>query len=324
MGVTFRATGRQIALNNRVMPVVFGHYAWLKEWQGENIKKAGSGLFVAPGIGLCARHVSRGFHKLDDRIEAVQRRMGPLSDRYALRPAVTQYAGLLYQTSKVHVPGEKDAPFWGVLVQWPSPDTDITVLQAEPTTLAAEMAFEGMSFIDWQLLPPERGSRVDVFGFPNAKINVGGGIHNVDITLQSETVHVVDVFGVIQTHGFTEFPGFQVHRELAHGFSGGPVFYKDRLVGIFSGPDYVSALWPLLLHEYPCREDNLDVDLRDPGAIRKPMVYRRFSDLLAVGTIRADDLADVEGRVRRMPCEEALVNSNVETRCDKDHVVLER
>lgn len=324
MSVIYRATARQIMLSNRVMPVVFGHYAWLKEWEDQRVQEAGSGILVAPGIGLGARHVSKGFEKLDDRIEAAQRRMGPLSDPYAPKPAVTQFAGLLYQASKVRMPEEKDVAFWGVVVDWPSPDTDITVLQAEPTTPMAKAAYEDMAFIDRQLLPPERGSEVDVFGFPSPKINVGGGFHVVDITLRSETVRVVEVFDVLQRHGLTAFPGFQVNRELAHGFSGGPAFYKGNFVGIFSGPDYVSSLWPLLIHEYPRREDNPSIDLLDAGAIRKPLVMRRFSDLFAEGVIHAHDLAEVESRVRRVPCEEALAGSDNESRCDNDHAIIAR
>jgi hypothetical protein len=306
------------------MPVVFGHYAWLKEWEAEKVKEAGSGILVAPGIGLGARHVSRGFEKLDDRIEAAQRRMGPLADRHTPKPAVTQYAGLLYQVPRIRMPEERDIAFWGVFVDWPSPDTDITVLQAEPTTPAAKTAHEGMAFVDWQFLPPERGSELDVFGFPNAKITVDSGFHVADITLRSETVRVVEVFDVLRAHGFMAFPGFQVDRELAHGFSGGPVFYNGMLVGIFSGPDYVSSLWPLLVHEYPRCEDNPDIDLLDAGMIRVSLVLRRFSDLFADGSIRAHDFTEVEGRVRRVPCEEALAGLKIESRCAKDHAVLAR
>jgi len=51
--------------------------------------------------------------------------------------------------------------------------------------------------------------------------------------------------------------------------------------------------WPLLIHEYPNREGNPDIDLLDAGAIRKPLVLRQFSDLFANDSIRAYDLAEV-------------------------------
>ena len=137
MGVIYRATARQIKLNNSVMPLAFGHYAWLKEWAGEKVKEAGSGIFVAPGLGLGAKHVSKGFEKLDDRIEAAQRRMGIFADQYKAQPAVTQYAGLLYQAPTMRMPSEKDIAYWGGFVDWPSPDTDITVLQVEPISEAS-------------------------------------------------------------------------------------------------------------------------------------------------------------------------------------------
>src|SRR5438046_2827392 len=104
------------------MPVVFGHYAWLKEWKAETVKLAGSGVLIAPGFGLGAKHVSKSFEKLDDRIEAAQRRMPAFAAQYTSRPAVTQYAGLLYQAPKIRMPSEKDIIYWGVFVDWPSPD----------------------------------------------------------------------------------------------------------------------------------------------------------------------------------------------------------
>src|ERR1043165_7544873 len=209
----YRATARQIKLNNSVMPVAFGHYAWLREWEHEKaeVTEAGSGIFVAPGIGLGAKHVSKGFEKLDDRIEAVQRRMTVLEGRYAPRPVVTQYAGLLYQAPKVRMPTENDISYWGAFVDWASPDTDVTVLQAQPISAASRKAAdEGIAFIEWQMLPPDRGSQVDVFGFPNAKINVDSGTHMQNIQFRSETVRVVKVFEVLQSHGFTQFPGFEI------------------------------------------------------------------------------------------------------------------
>jgi len=307
------------------MPLVFGHYAWLTEWQREAVLEAGSGIFVAPGIGLGAKHVSRGFEKLDDRIEAAQRRTSVFADQYAPLPTVTQYAGLLFQAPNIRMPSQEDIPYWSGVVDWHSPDTDITTLHAEPITAASKKAAnDGMAFLNWQLLPPDRGAEVDIFGFPGVKITVDSGFHIQDVRLCSETVRVVEVFDVLQVHGFTGFPGFQVDRELAHGFSGGPVLYKGKLVGIFSGPDYVSALWPLLLHDYPDRSDNLDISLNDGGRIAKPLVMRQFADLFETGAIRALDYPAVAGRIRRVPCVEALASSTIDSRCDKRHITLMR
>ena len=163
---------------------------------------------------------------------------------------------------------------------------------------------------------------MDVFGFPGAKITVDSEFHVQDIKFRSETVRVVEVFPVLQHHGFTAFPGFQVDGELEHGFSGGPVFYKGVLCGIFSGPDYIASLWPLLLHEYPRREDNSDVDLLNAGSIQKPLVMSRFADLFDSGTIRTEDYDEVRGRAKRVSCEEALAGSKIEKRCTNRHAVL--
>ena len=325
MGVFYRATGRQILLNRRVMPVAFGHYAWLKDWTAETVKLAGSGVLIAPGLGLGAKHVSKSFERLDEGMEAAQRRVPIFAEQYLSRPMVTEYAGLLYQAPRIRMPSEKDIVYWGVFVDWPSPDTDISVLQAEPISPAAErIAAEGLEFLEWQLLPPQRGCEVDVYGFPNPNITVEKERHTQDIQFQSETVRITEVFDVLQAHGFTGFPGFTVNRDLAHGYSGSPVLYDGRLVGIFSGPNYVSSLWPLVLHEYPDKNDNPGVDLLKPGAIRKELKMRKIADMLESGAISAIDYAETRGRVRRLPCAEALDGGSIENRCDKQHVFLTR
>jgi hypothetical protein len=103
-----------------------------------------------------------------------------------------------------------------------------------------------------------------------------------------------------------EFPGFRLDREFEHGFSGEPVPYDGRLVGIFSGPDYVASLWPLALMTY------LDLDEEEHA----------FEQLFDNGTIQAQDWMEVKGRVVRKSCENALVASSVESRCLRQHVVL--
>jgi hypothetical protein len=148
------------------------------------------------------------------------------------------------------------------------------------------------------------------------------GCTSKNIQLRSETVEIIETYDVLQMHGFTEFPGFRVDRELAHGFSGGPVFYENRLVGLFSGPDYVSALWPLLIHDYPARAENAHVDLLHPQRIMKPLTTRRFDELFASGNITAVDYHQLQGRVSRVSCAEALKATTIAGRCDKTHIVL--
>jgi hypothetical protein len=312
------------------MPLLFGHYAWLKDWhagtQKVEVQEAGSGIFVAPGVALTARHVSKGFEKLDARLEAAQKRTTVFAEQYAIKPVITEYAGLLYQVPNGRMAAAEEVRYWGVTADWPSPDTDISILNAEPTSTAAKKAAaEVTSFLEWQLLPPQAGAEVDVFGFPKAKISVESGFHVHDVELRSEPVRVVKSFEVLQSHGFTEFPGFEVNRVLDHGFSGGPVFYNDRLIGVFSGPNYVSVLWPLLLHDYVHPADNPRIDLLKPGVIPARDVARRtFGALFENATIRAIDLEEVQGRARRLPCAEALAGSSIESRCDKSHAVLMR
>jgi hypothetical protein len=95
-------------------------------------------------------------------------------------------------------------------------------------------------------------------------------------------------------------------RDLPHGMSGGPVLQNGRLVGIFSGPDYVASLWPLAFMTYPDKQE----------------VEHSFARNFDSGKIRACDWSEVKGRPERVPCEAALSGSLIEGRSAKQHAVL--
>jgi hypothetical protein len=306
MSVIFRATGRQILEMNRVARLVYAHYAWADLDGEQKVEEAGSGILVAPGLGLTAKHVTKSFFKLDPQYDALNRRSSPLDPQYRVIKRKSEFATRMYQA-----PHEGGEVTWMPEVTWPSHDTDITCMVLEPRSDAAVRLAPALKFFDWELLPPKVGSVVTAYGWPGQEINVTGHsdereIHDLAVELRVESAYVTEHCPVMKEHGLREFPGFVLDRELAHGFSGGPVMQNGRLVGIFSGPDYVACLWPLALMTYP---DKQEVD-------------HSFAGHFDRGDIGTWDWGDVKGRPERVACDEALSESVVETRCAKQHAFL--
>jgi hypothetical protein len=306
MSVIFRATGRQILEMQKVARLAYGHYAWADMDGEQKVEEAGSGVLVAPGLGLTAKHVTKSFFKLDPQYEALHRRSSPLDPQYRVIKRKSEFASLVYQA-----PYDGGEMNWLPEVTWPSHDTDITCMVLEPQSEAAVRLAPALTFFSWHLLPPKVGSVVTVYGWPGPDINITGGedtreVHNLAVELHVESAYVIEHCPVMKEHGLREFPGFVLDRELPHGFSGGPVVQNDRLIGIFSGPDYVASLWPLALMTYPDKEE----------------VEHAVADHFEGGAISVWDWLEVKGRPERVPCDEALSGSALETRCTKQHAVL--
>lgn len=307
MSVLFRATGRQILEMNRVGRLAYGHYAWPDMDGVQKVEEAGSGVLVAPGLGLTAKHVTKSFFKLDPQYDALNRRSSPLDPQYRVIKRKSEYASLVYQAHY-----DDDEVNWKPEVTWPSHDTDITCMVLEPRSDGAIRLVPTLKFFDWQLLPPKVGSVVTVYGWPGQDIHIVADdehkeIHDLAVELRVESAYVTEYCPVMKEHGLREFPGFVLDRELPHGFSGGPVFQNERLIGIFSGPDYVVSLWPLALMTYPDKHD----------------VEHSFAGHFNSGEIRAWDWSEVQGRPKRVACEEALSGGLLTHRCPKQHAVLQ-
>jgi hypothetical protein len=306
MSVTFRAAGRQILEMNRAIRLTYGHYAWADMDGEQKVEEAGSGILIAPYLGLTAKHVTTSFFKLDPQYDALSRRSGPLDPQYQIIKRKPEFAGRAYLA-----PYEGAEVTWQPEVTWPSLDTDITCMVLEPRSDAAIAIAPILRFFDWQLLRPKVGSVVTAYGWPGQEINVHTNsehleTHDLALKLEVQSAYVTEYCPVMKEHGLRAFPGYIIDRELPHGFSGAPVLQNGRLIGIFSGPDYVTSLWPLALMTYP--------DVNE--------VEHSFQDLFDNGTINAVDWSEVKGRVVRKPCDEALKGSPVETRCLKQHIVL--
>ncbi|HVT05228.1 MAG TPA: hypothetical protein VHL58_17835 [Thermoanaerobaculia bacterium] len=298
----------------RLAPLVFGHYAWI-EGEIAVAKRAGTGIFVAPRLGLSAAHVSRSYQQLDDQFDAIRRRMTVFDSKYKHRLVDnTRFSTQVYQLPPGYDrPGMATTPLmWpspdaadsAVDVDLSSPDTDITTLRTHPISPGAGENEKLQRFFEWQMLPPPVGEQVFIFGLPGRVIMNHGERHTVGFWVKGDVARVVGVSPVVRDCGQCTFAGFTLDKEFDFGMSGAAVFYNDALVGIFSGTKYVASLWPLALHTYiDSKEDRSE---------------RQMADLFDSRQIHVRDWSDVKGKVERVPCGEA----GTDEPCSKEHVVL--
>ncbi len=318
---------RDLLNTNRMKDLAFGYYAWTLDGSGlaeegedgfekNQVKDAGSGALIAPGLGLTAKHVGKGFEHLDPQFDALHRRRSPLDNQYKYKKVIPDYSTMAYQ-----MPTYKgELVSWFVDVGWCSGDTDIEALVVLPGSPAAEAAAPDLRYFTWQLLPPKPGELVWVYGWPEQKIKIqedaeveGRHNHEWKVELHAQPARVEEIFCVPHLYPLAEFPCFRVTTKvengLAHGMSGGAVLYNGRLVGVFSGPDLVACLWPLALMTYPISKEE-----------KAPETS--FADHFDSGFIDASyDWAGVKGRPMRMPCAEAVASKDIEP-CDRMHILL--
>ena len=271
-------------LIHRATPLIFGIFGYAEDDQGaKTARGGGSGIFIAPFQALTARHVCRDlFWTIPDRFDDLYKK----SKGYFWLP---HSAGLF------QIVDGRDVALWGVTRTWDPRVTDISLIEVSADSGAAIDRQHEMPtrFFEWSLLPPPVGSPVLMLGFPGSavtflpeeKMNV-----NCSFVLQSGTVK--EVFARKRDDGMYSFPCFSVDQPVDHGFSGGPVFWGDRLCGIVSGGSiedvtYVASLWPLCLMEY---------EYPDLGAIGQPQA---FAGLFEKGVLKATGWRDVVKRVSR-------------------------
>lgn len=299
--MSFRLTGPEILEWQRVRPLLFGVYAWPEKDGALQVEEAGSGILIAQEHGLTARHVVQSFTKIDPRVED-RRRGRPYRGRAAaLEYTETEIPTIAYQESA----GDQRVE-WTPRIVTQSPETDIAVMAMSPLTPSAEVRARSAEYLEWQLLPPPLGAKVRVYACPEPAIRVDGHMHEASVNFMVRPARVVHHAPVLMEHGFRHFPGYVVDQELPGGASGGAVVYNGRLAGVFTGPSYVSALWPLLLLQH----------------LLAPDLTVSFADHFEHGVIRAVDWSEVKGRVKLLSCDEALAGSGVEGRCLGKHVAL--
>jgi hypothetical protein len=227
---------------DRLMCAVLGHL------NGASPRIGGSGVFVAPGIAITARHVIEDLYRTDPE---------RADDLRARAPGVVHmpHNCALFQMTDT---GKDKAPAatWSVTGTWHGRFADLALVEAVPDNQFGHEMRESMQqqlFPEWSLLPPPVGAQVVMFGVPDASLVISDTGWNFRAPYTSLSSVVLEAFNSRHDRGFFDFPGFFVKGGIGYGFSGGPVFWNGRLCGVASGvlfdKTYVASLWPFGLME---------------------------------------------------------------------------
>jgi len=160
------------------------------------------------------------------------------------------------------------------------------------------------AFVPWRMAPPPVGATVELYGWPKPEIENDGSVHRGPVKWVEQTGIVTDIFPVMRTHGYVDFPSFRIDRPVEGAFSGGAVFYDGALVGITSvsteidpeapdliGDTYVASLWPLLLRDFEYHGRTVT-----------------FGNLFDESIIQSVDYPDFRGKVARVDCDRCRYN----------------
>lgn len=263
-------------LIRRAAPLTFGIFGTIGSEERE-VWEGGSGIFVAPFLAITARHVTDDLYRLTDHRESPR------------QPHQSQHAAHLFQVLDPFNPDVSTTSLWHVDRSWRSPHTDITLLKASAESDAAKQSEMESKFFEWCLSPPPIGSTVSAIGFPLQSVKPDGKHVNVNTPFQVRVLHVAKVHPCQRDKGMMNFPCFEVDDAVGPGFSGGPVFYEDKLCGIvssgssFDRRSYIASLWPLTLMDYS----------NELGE------QTRFGDLFDRDVIVANDWPEIRKRISK-------------------------
>lgn len=260
-----------------------------------DVRGGGSGIFIAPYLGLTARHVSRDLSRLDSR-----------GDRKPPGTFEGKYDVDLFQL--VDPVGRPVLRGWQVDHYWDSLVTDITMIQFSQNREASAGALEELPFgyLEWALSPPPVGTEVTCFGFPGTEPKGLRGAIDIEVKMEIRTARVVEVHQDQRDSGMLCFPCFELDQPVEPAFSGGPVLWGDRLCGlvasdaILSGGSYVTTLWPSLLMEIA----HFGREEKTP-----------LGDLFERGVLRSADWAELRGRILKEDDGLGRVSARLRERC---------
>lgn len=263
-------------LITRAARYTFGIFATNESAGAMKATAGGSGIFIGPFQGLTARHVSEYFVRLDGRERL---------PKYRFR---TQHSIGLFQVLEPF-DSKSNRALWHVDQSWNSAYSDLTLLEisAEDQVSDRIQYHWPAGFFELQLLPPSRGSRIVVVGFPKLEAEATGGSQitiGAPFTVKEGTV--TKIYQIRADLGQLNFPCFEIDIHVAGGFSGGAAFFEDRLCGIVSqSPSYearstIASLWPLAL-------------MKGSGELGEWSIAAQLDN----GSLRASDWADVKSRI---------------------------
>jgi hypothetical protein len=259
-------------LIKRATPLLFGIYAQLPgEDEGVvEVRFGGSGIFVCPSYTLTALHIIEDFNNRMDRRRTI-RPERPIEIQ-------TQYSTTLVQIVDWYAENPRPTASWRGGLTCTGPWTDVAITKVSAHMGETELAQSLMQtrFFEWSLLPPPVGSEVAMLGYPLSKVEWDGArVINTAIKLEPVVARVIDVYPV-RKKGKDRWPCFVVDKPVDGGFSGGPVFFDDKLCGITSsaveleGGTNVVSMWPvtLLAHDFGASGKIDCSGLLDSGAIQ--------------------------------------------------------
>jgi len=181
----------------------------------------GSGVFIAPGLGMTAKHVVEEFWK----------RMGS-GVEFAGERSLEGH----FQIMAVQYPNESsEAALWLATFVWGARFTDIAFISFTPTNDLAKL-YAWPKRPKLNLLPPTIGERVVGFGYPTSQATeVEGG--RLQLALHPSTTggRVTNVYEEYRDRGMLKFPCFEINAYFVGGMSGGPLF-KPRLENLWVTP----------------------------------------------------------------------------------------
>lgn len=218
--------------------------------QNDQVRPLGSGVFVAAGLVLTARHV---YQEAWARLaENTKRRFDSIAP---------------FHIDAYNWPNETDGlAIWGVDAAWDTPFSDLALVRVVPSNEAAKLNHPGTVAV-MNVYPPSLGETVTAVGFPRTlerhdKKGIELGLH------PSVTTGIVrENHEAYRDKGMLNFPCFEVNAHVFPGMSGGPIYNEaGQLCGIICAsieghPSFYGlALWPAIFIQLTHDENHKKLD----------------------------------------------------------------
>ena len=198
----------------------------------------GSGVFVAGGLMLTAKHV---YDEAWARRGANKKRTFDTVAPFEIRA--------------YHWPGDRDdLAVWAVTGAWDTPYSDLALLSVIPHNSIATANNPGNVSV-MNVFPPRIGETVIGVGFPRTSVKEteeGSGIE-LGLFPSITTGTVTAIYEEFRDRGMLNFPCFEVGTLAFGGMSGGPIYNESgELCGIVCAsmagyPSFYGlSLWPVL------------------------------------------------------------------------------